>query len=73
MALTRYKIRYLATSCEYIYLTSRHNDLTSHYKSWTVTDKMKFDQINGGQSSYEEKHVACQKLTFVELDEVKDV
>ena len=34
---------------------------------------MKFDQNNGGQSSYEEKQVACQKLTFFELDEVKDL
>ena len=63
MALARYKIRYLATGCEYIYLTGRNKDLTSHHKSGIVRDKMKFDQNNGGQSSYEEKDVACQKLT----------
>ena len=31
VALTRYEIRYLATSCGDIFLTSRHNDLTSQH------------------------------------------
>ena len=31
----RYKNRYLATICEYIFLTSRHNDLTSQHNALT--------------------------------------
>ena len=34
-----FRVRYLATSCEHIFLTSRHYDLTSRHKKLTSLHK----------------------------------